>query len=308
MIEIVLEAFVSRQMPFLCQNFNAKSLPPIFRAGEIVMIIDRLLEKALQEDIGTGDVTSGYLNLENSRSEAYLLAKEKGILAGLDIAVSVFRKLDPNLNWISYKKDGDPLRKGDEIIKLNGMTNAILNGERVALNFLQRMSGIATMTGKMVEIISPYQAKLLDTRKTTPLHRELEKYAVRIGGGYNHRFGLYDMIMIKDNHIQAAGSITAAVQMVRKNNVNYKIEVEVKNLRELREAVKCRVDRIMLDNMSLKRITKAVNMYGDQVELEVSGGINLDNIRQYAETGVHFISVGSLTHSFKALDISLLFR
>ncbi len=272
------------------------------------MIIDRLLEKALQEDIGTGDVTSGYLNLENSRSEAYLLAKEKGILAGLDIAVSVFRKLDPNLNWISYKKDGDPLRKGDEIIKLNGMTNAILNGERVALNFLQRMSGIATMTGKMVEIISPYQAKLLDTRKTTPLHRELEKYAVRIGGGYNHRFGLYDMIMIKDNHIQAAGSITAAVQMVRKNNVNYKIEVEVKNLRELREAVKCRVDRIMLDNMSLKRITKAVNMYGDQVELEVSGGINLDNIRQYAETGVHFISVGSLTHSFKALDISLLFR
>jgi nicotinate-nucleotide pyrophosphorylase (carboxylating) len=160
----------------------------------------------------------------------------------------------------------------------------------------------------MVDILKPYNTKLLDTRKTTPLLRELEKYAVKVGGGYNHRFGLYDMIMLKDNHIQAAGSITKAVNQVRKNNINYKIEVEVKNLQELREAYNCRVDRIMLDNMSLKSICKAVSLFGGKVELEVSGGVNLTNIKKYAETGVQYLSAGFITHSAKALDISLLFR
>lgn len=272
------------------------------------MRIDRLIEEALQEDLGNGDLTSSYLEIENSKSVAFLIAKEKGVLAGLDTAVAVFKKLDSNVNVIVYKKDGDILKRGEEILKLNGSTQAILAGERVALNFLQRMSGIATITAETVKQIAPYGTKLLDTRKTTPLHRELEKYAVKVGGGYNHRFGLYDMIMIKDNHIQAAGSIKNAVDRVRKHNVNYKIEVEVKNITELREAYKCKVDRIMLDNMSCKAIRKAVCLFGEKVELEVSGGINLHNIVKYAETGVEFISVGFITHSFKALDISLLFR
>ena len=267
-----------------------------------------LIEKALQEDIGTGDITTSSLDLENSKSQAFLIAKDNGTLAGLQISIDVFRKLDPNISWIAYKRDGDILKKGDEIIKFSGATNAILAGERVALNFLQRLSGIATLTHKMVKIIEPYNVKLLDTRKTTPLHRELEKYAVKVGGGYNHRFGLYDMIMLKDNHIQAAGSIKNAVNRVRQHNFHYKVEVEVKNLRELREAYNSGVDRIMLDNMPLNRIRKAVHLYGDKVELEVSGGINIDNIKSYAETGVHFISVGFITHSARSLDISLLFR
>jgi len=272
------------------------------------MKIDWLIEKALQEDLGTGDITSNYLNLDNSKSIAFLIAKEKGIIAGLNVAIAVFRKLDPSITWVAYKKDGDKLRKGDEIIKFNGSTRSILAGERVALNFIQRLSGIATITREMVDILKPYNTKLLDTRKTTPLLRELEKYAVKVGGGYNHRFGLYDMIMLKDNHIQAAGSITKAVNQVRKNNINYKIEVEVKNLQELREAYNCRVDRIMLDNMSLKSICKAVSLFGGKVELEVSGGVNLTNIKKYAETGVQYLSAGFITHSAKALDISLLFR
>ncbi len=272
------------------------------------MNLDWLIEKALQEDIGNGDITTTFLDLENNKAKAFLIAKEKGVLAGLHVALRVFQKLDDNLSWVAYKKDGDQLKKGDEIIKISGSTKAILAGERVALNFLQRLSGIATITREMVEIITPYNTRLLDTRKTTPLFRELEKYAVRVGGGFNHRFGLYDMIMIKDNHIQATGSITKAVEQVRRHNVNYKVEVEVKNLQELREAYNCRVDRVMLDNMSLKNICKAVAHYGGKVELEVSGGINLNNIKKYAETGVQYISAGFITHSVKSLDISLLFR
>jgi nicotinate-nucleotide pyrophosphorylase (carboxylating) len=272
------------------------------------MKIDYLIDEALQEDIGYGDITSTYLDLGNEKSTAFLTAKENGILAGMNIALAVFRKLDPELSWIAYKRDGDQLKKGDEIIKISGYTKAILSGERVALNFLQRLSGIATITKKMVDIITPYGTKLLDTRKTTPLHRELEKYAVTVGGGYNHRFGLYDMIMIKDNHIQAAGSITAAVERIRRHNVNYRIEVEVKNLRELQEAANCRVERIMLDNMPLRSISKAVERYKERVELEVSGGITIDNIEKYARTEVQFISAGFITHSVKSLDISLLFR
>ena len=280
------------------------------------MNIDKLIELSLEEDIGTGDVTTDYLDLDNKKAIAFVISKQSGVLAGLDIAMKVFRNLDPNLAFVVYKKDGDTVNPGDDIIKITGLIKEILSGERVALNFLQRLSGIATLTRSMAEIVFPYGVKLLDTRKTSPLMREYEKYAVRVGGGHNHRFGLYDMIMLKDNHIQALGSIKAAVNRVRIQNINYKIEVEVKNLKELREALKCAVDRILLDNMSLNNIKKSVEISNKisatgktkKVELEISGGVNLKNIEKYAQTGVDFISTGAITHSAKALDLTLLFR
>jgi len=272
------------------------------------MNIERLIELSLQEDIRTGDITTDSLGMEISKSHAVMIAKENGVLAGLDVAIRVFQMLDDKINCVAYKKDGDTLKKGDEIMKISGNTKAILKAERVALNFLQRMSGVATATRAMVDIISPFGVKLLDTRKTTPLHRELEKYSVKVGGGYNHRFGLYDMIMIKDNHIEAVGSISRTVTLVKDRNVNYKIEVEVKNMKELKEAVACKIDRVLLDNMTPAEIKKCVQKYGDQVEMEVSGGVNLSNIAEYAKTGVHFISSGAITHSSKALDISLLIK
>jgi len=276
---------------------------------------DHLIKMSLQEDLGYGDITSDYLNLENRVTVAYIVAKQEGILAGLEVAKKVFKFIDLNLNFVAYKKDGDRLQAGHDILKIEGSTRAILSGERVALNFLQRMSGIATLTKEMVTLISPYDVKLLDTRKTTPLWRYYEKYAVRVGGGYNHRFGLYDMIMLKDNHIQAVGSITKAVNLVKERNVNYKVEVEVKNLTEFREGLKCDVDRILLDNMKPAVIRKVVALAekyysekGKKVELEVSGGITFKNVKRFAQTGVDFISTGSVTHSAKALDITLLFR
>jgi nicotinate-nucleotide pyrophosphorylase (carboxylating) len=272
------------------------------------MSIDQLIELSLQEDIGSGDITSEFLHLDNVKSTAFIVAKENGVLAGLNVAIKVFRYLDSNISYVIYKKDGDYINKGEDIIKISGVTKAILSGERVALNFLQHLSGVAAITRKMVDMVSPYGVKLLDTRKTTPLLRELEKYAVRLGGGYNHRFGLYDFVMLKENHIQAAGSINKAVSMVRKSNINYKVEVEVKNLKEFREAVKVKVDRIMLDNMTPGNIAKAVKLACGEVELEVSGGVTIDNIAKFAETGVDFISTGAITHSVKALDLSLLFR
>lgn len=279
------------------------------------MDINKIVKISLEEDIKTGDITTDFLRLGPKEATAFLTAKEDGILAGLEIARKVFNFLDPNIHLISYKKDGDSLVNGEEIMKISGVADAILKGERVALNFLQRLSGIATLTRKMVDIVSPLGVKLLDTRKTTPLLRDLEKYAVRVGGGYNHRFGLYDMIMLKDNHIAAVGSITEAVSRVKMRNINYKIEVEVKNIKELREALNCSVDRVLLDNMSTDKLKKAVEIISkelkqsrNKVETEVSGGVNLENIEDYARTGVDFISTGAITHSAKSLDISLLFK
>ena len=208
----------------------------------------------------------------------------------------------------ALKKDGDNISKGDRLAEISGKAVSILQAERVALNFLQRMSGIATMTNKFVRQIVSFKAKLLDTRKTTPMLREFEKYAVRVGGGFNHRFGLYDMVMLKENHIRAVGSITAAVNRIRKHTTSYKIEVEVTNLRELEEAAKCGVDRIMLDNMSLSEMREAVKKISGKVKLEASGNVTLETIGKIAETGVDFISSGSLTHSYKSFDISLLFE
>ncbi len=272
------------------------------------MEIDKIIELALEEDLGTGDITTEYLSLSKKHGIAYLIAKQEGIVCGLKIANEVFKKVDPFIKWVSYKKDGDLVKKGDELAKVEGYSESILKGERVALNFLQRLSGIASLTRKHVDLIKPYKAKLLDTRKTTPLLRVLEKYAVRTGGGFNHRFGLYDMIMIKENHIRASGSITKAVEKIKDRNTSYKIEVEVTNLQELEEAFNNQVDRVMLDNMSIEQIKECVELFGGKVEMEVSGNVKLNTIEAIAATGVDYISSGSLTHSYNSLDISLLFK
>ncbi len=272
------------------------------------MDIKELVKQSLLEDIGSGDITTDSLELVKTITQATIVAKEDGVIAGLNIFAEVFKQVDPDINITLYKRDGDKVHNKEEIAKLQGNPMSLLKGERVALNFIQRMSGIASLTAKMVEQIAGTHAKLLDTRKTTPMLRSLEKYSVKVAGGYNHRFGLYDMIMLKENHIRAAGSISKAVEMVKKNNCTYKIEVEVTNLEELKEAVEAKVDRVMLDNMSLEKMKEAVELYHGKVELEASGNVRLETIREIAETGVDFISSGAITHSYKSLDISLLFR
>ena len=266
-----------------------------------------IVKLALEEDIGTGDITTEYLDLPKKKSVAYFIAKQDGVLCGLNIAFLTFKTVDESVKCVAYKKDGDSIKLGESIAKIEGYSSSILMGERVALNFLQRLSGIATMTKLFSYKIKDYPVKLLDTRKTTPLLRGLEKYAVKVGGGYNHRFGLYDMILIKENHIRAAGGITRAVELVKKSNTTYKIEVEVTNLKELAEAVKCKVDRVMLDNMPPSTISKGIEKYSGLVEFEASGNVSFESIEQIAATGVNYISSGALTHSYKSLDISLLF-
>ncbi len=272
------------------------------------MRIDEIIKEALSEDIGTGDISTQSLDLDAVYSTAYMIAKAEGIVAGTDIARRVFRAVDPELKITLYRKDGDSVAPKDEIMRIEGRASSILMGERTALNFIQRMSGIATKTNQIVKAVEGSSIRILDTRKTTPLLRELEKYAVRTGGGYNHRFGLYDMILLKENHIRAAGGITEAVKRVKLHNTTYKIECEVTNLTELAEAVEAGVDRVMLDNMKLSEVRAAVKKFGKKVELEVSGGIDEVSAVTYAKIGVHFISSGALTHSFKSLDISLLFK
>lgn len=272
------------------------------------MFLDEIIRRSLEEDLGSGDITTKYLDLEPTISTAFMIAKAEGVIAGAEIAKMVFKTVDPDLKITLYRKDGDSVVKGDEIMRIEGKPSSILQGERTALNFLQRLSGIATKTNRMVKLIEGTKTKLLDTRKTTPLLRSLEKHAVRIGGGFNHRAGLFDMILIKENHIRAAGGITSAINRVKQHNTTYRIEVEVTNAEEVKEAFTAGVDRIMLDNMSLKEIRAAVKAYGKKVEFEVSGGITEDNILAYARTGVDFISSGALTHSYQSLDISLLFK
>jgi len=270
--------------------------------------VEEIVRLTLAEDIGYGDITAQFLELEIKPVSAFLIAKAEGILSGVDIAMTVFRMVDPLIRVTIYKKDGDNVKPGNEIMRIEGNSSAILAAERTALNFLQRLSGVATRTRRMVDLIDGTGVKLLDTRKTTPLLRGLEKQAVRIGGGFNHRMGLYDMVMLKENHILAVGSISEAVQRIKAKNTSYKVEVEATNLDELDEAVRVGVDRVMLDNMGITEIKIAVKKYGRKVELEVSGGITEDNILSFAKTGVHYISCGALTHSVNALDISLLFK
>jgi nicotinate-nucleotide pyrophosphorylase (carboxylating) len=272
------------------------------------MNTSEIIRLALAEDIGSGDISTSYLELEPVAGQAFMIAKAEGVLAGLEIAKEVFLTVDKSLKIILYNRDGDRVEPGAEIMRVEGNPASILQGERTALNFLQRLSGIATLTQAMSSELEGTAVRLLDTRKTTPLLRSLEKYAVRVGGGFNHRFGLYDMVMLKENHIRACGSIGEAVARVKKHNTAHKIEVEVTNIHELEEAVRAGVDRVMLDNMNLTQIKACVRRFGKKVELEISGGVTLANIRKLAQTGVHYISSGALTHSYQSLDISLLFK
>lgn len=267
--------------------------------------LEDLIKIALKEDIGHGDITTENLIPPEHQSCGEFVAKAEGVLAGIEVCRAVFAYLDKSIAFESLKQDGDLIAPGQIIARVRGNTRSLLMGERLALNFLQRMSGIATKTYRMAQLIKPYPTVLVDTRKTTPGLRFLEKYAVSVGGGRNHRFGLYDGVMIKDNHIKAAGGIKNAVEKI-KSRVPHtvRIEVEVENLQQLKEALAAGADIILLDNMSLDMLQKAVSMAKGKALLEASGGINENNIREIAATGVDFISSGALTHSAASLDIS----
>lgn len=270
---------------------------------------ENIIRAALEEDIGAGDVTSDAILPSDLECTGQLVAKEDGVIAGLEIASMTFFAVDENILFEELVRDGDKVTAGTIIANIEGNGRAILGAERVALNFLQRMSGIATLTNQYVQAVVGYQAVILDTRKTAPGLRILDKLAVRLGGGRNHRFGLHDMVLIKENHITAAGNITAAVARVRTYDRQRRpIEVEVTNLAELQEALSLNVDRIMLDNMDLDQMREAVAVANGKTPLEASGNVNLRTVAAIAATGVDYISVGSLTHSVKALDISLLLQ
>ncbi|MDO8426093.1 MAG: carboxylating nicotinate-nucleotide diphosphorylase [Deltaproteobacteria bacterium] len=263
-----------------------------------------LIRAALKEDIGAGDVTTLAVVPKGARGEAYLIAKEDLVIAGLFMAEKVFKCLDKNSSFKPFFKDGDLVRKGEKIATVAGRLNSLLTGERVALNFLQRLSGIATLTSMFVKKAG--KVKILDTRKTTPCLRLPEKYAVKAGGGHNHRFGLFDSILIKDNHIKAAGGVREAVRRVyKKYGDSIPVEVEAKSLKDVKEAMTSGADIIMLDNMDIAKMKKALKMIKKKALIEVSGGITLDNISKAASIGVDFISIGALTHSARAVDISM---
>lgn len=268
-------------------------------------VMDELIKRALSEDIGHGDITTMSLIPEEQMGKGIFYAKGEGILAGTEICQRVFKCLDPRAEFRIIKRDGDQVLSGDTIMEAAGRMRALLSGERVALNFLQRMSGIASKTRAMTELIRYSKAELVDTRKTTPGLRLLEKYAVVVGGGRNHRFALYDGIMIKDNHIQAVGGIQKAVCTARQKLPHtLKIEVEVESLEQLQEALEAQADIIMLDNMDIDTMKTAVEIVAGRALLEASGGVNEENIAEIARTGVDFISCGALTHSAASLDIS----
>ena len=269
--------------------------------------IKKIVKSALKEDIGRGDITSRAIVPADLNYNARLVAKESGIVAGLTVARLCFELVDPDIQLKSKYRDGDRLEKGEDIATISGPARGILSAERTALNFLQRMSGIATRTHQFVDKIKDFNTVILDTRKTAPGLRPLDKWAVGLGGGQNHRFGLFDMVMIKENHIAVAGGITPAVEKIRKKHAaKFKIVVEVKNLTELEEAVSLRVDRILLDNMSIPDLKKAVQFTRKRIPLEASGNVTLETVTAIAETGVDYISIGAITHSIKAMDISLL--
>jgi len=270
----------------------------------------QFIRLALKEDIGSGDHTSISTIPASAKNKAILIIKENGILAGVELAKFFFSKVDKSFKIKVYKNDGERIKKGDIAFIVEGNSRSILRAERLVLNCMQRMSGIATQTDKLVRLCKPYKVKLLDTRKTTPLLRGLEKWAVRIGGGHNHRFGLYDMILIKNNHIDFAGGITNAIESantyLKNKKLNFKIEIEARNLKEVKEIMSInKVSSILLDNFSISEIKKAIRLINKKFEIEISGGINKKNIRKYASLGADYISVGALTHSVKSLDMSL---
>ncbi len=279
---------------FLYKNFN----------------LDRFILNSLKEDVGSGDRTSSSTIPPKATNSASLIIKDTGILAGVDLAKRIFFLVDNKLKVKSFFKDGAKVKKGDVAFIVSGNARSILTTERLALNCMQRMSGIATQTSEFVNEVKPYKVKILDTRKTSPGLRAIEKWAVLIGGGHNHRFGLYDMILIKNNHIDFAGGIQNAIlsanKYLRKKKLKLKIEIEARNLKEVTEILKTgNVNRILLDNFSPSNIRKAVKLIDHKYETEISGGINKKNIKSYASCGADYISIGALTHSVKSLDMSL---
>jgi len=274
------------------------------------MNIDKHIQAALAEDIGDGDHSSLATIPAEAQGKAHLLIKEKGIIAGIEIAKKVFHFVDANIVFKPFIEDGSAVDVGDIAFEVQGKSSSLLTAERLALNYMQRMSGIATKTNFYVNLLKGLNTKVLDTRKTTPLLRELEKHSVKLGGGENHRFGLYDMIMIKDNHIDFAGGISQAIDATHKylkeKNKDLKIEIEVRDFNELKQVMTHgNIHRIMLDNFTPKDIRKALKIINNKYETEASGGITEDSIRAYAETGVDYISVGALTHHIRSLDMSL---
>lgn len=269
------------------------------------MQIDRIIRQALIEDIGHRDITTDNLIPPDHQSQGVFYVKQEGVVAGIQVAERVFQLLDPETVFTVLKDDGELVLEGEEIARISGRTRTLLTGERVSLNFLQHMSGIATKTYDLTDRVSHFPVKIVDTRKTVPGLRILEKYAVRVGGGHNHRFGLFDGVLIKDNHIRAAGGITEAVNTIKRNISHLtRIEVEVENLEKLREALAAGADVILLDNMDPEIMKEAVRITGGQAILEASGGITQDTLVEVAKTGVDLISMGALTHSAVALDIS----
>ena len=272
--------------------------------------VDKFIRDALKEDIQSGDYTTLASIPEKAKGKSQLIIKENGILAGISLAEKIFHSYDKKLRIKIFLKDGTNARKGNIAFIVEGNARSILSTERLVLNCIQRMSGIASQTNKLVNLCKPSKVKILDTRKTTPLIRGLEKWAVRIGGGYNHRYGLYDMILIKNNHIDFAGSINNAIESaneyLKKKKLNLQIEIEARNLKEVQEIISIgNIDRILLDNFSIPEIKKAVLLINRKFETEISGGINEKNILEYSKTGVDVISLGSLTHSAKSFDLSL---
>jgi len=271
--------------------------------------IDPVIDAALREDMPSGDITSESIVPADSRSRAVFLAKEAGVLAGLGVARRVFERIDRGVRFVAFSRDGRAFEAGDILAEVRGRSISLLKGERTALNFLQRMSGIATKTRGFVEAVAGTGAKILDTRKTTPTLRRLEKYAVRMGGGENHRSSLSDMVLIKDNHLALVGSISEAVRRAReKGGRGAIIEIEVADFTAAREAVAAGANRIMLDNMPLNRMKPVILWLKGRVPVEVSGKVSLNRARRFAGLGVEYISVGGLTHSFSSVDISLEFK
>ncbi|MFA5385079.1 MAG: carboxylating nicotinate-nucleotide diphosphorylase [Eubacteriales bacterium] len=269
-------------------------------------VLSKTIKRALEEDIGNGDITTDSIVGVEEEVSALIHAGEPGIIAGLPVAGAVFNMLDPDIVFSCHFSDGQRVEQGQLLASVRGSGRSILKGERVALNFIQRLSGIATQTSRLVNLVNQYKAKIVDTRKTTPGLRILEKYAVRAGGGSNHRFGLYDAVLIKDNHLKVAGSISRAVELVKASApFTMKIEVEVEDLAGVAEALSAGVDIIMLDNMSVSEMSQAVELAAGKVLLEASGGITEQTVVSVAQTGVDLISVGYLTHSARSLDIGL---
>ena len=273
----------------------------------IYTLISEYIQRALAEDIGTGDVTTNTIVPADATLRGQIVAKQDGVVAGLDVAKQVFLTLNPDVTFITQAEDGAKVTRRTVLADLEGPARALLTGERIALNFLGRMSGIATLTRKFVDAVATTRAVILDTRKTAPGLRTTDKLAVRLGGGQNHRTGLFDMVLIKDNHIDFAGSITKAVERVRASETKLEIEVETRTLDDVREALALGVERILLDNMPPDTMREAVAICGGRAKLEASGNVTLDNVLEVAKTGVDYISVGALTHSPVVFDVSLEF-